>query len=461
MSELLYEQRMSDQDALMWRIEKDPMLRSTILGVTLLDRAPDRERFTAQIEAATCEVPRLRQHVTSSPFNIAPPEFSVDPYFDLGYHLRWVGTPGDGSLRAVLDMAAPFAMRGFDRARPLWEFVMVEGLQGGKAALVQKLHHSITDGVGAMKLSMAFLDTRREPHKTERQRFEPPGSEAPSNFERLRSGLTHQAGRQLGAIGRLPAGVIATAGDPVGAARRAVNLARSTARLMRPATEPLSPIMTGRSMSLHLDTLSASLPKLKAAAKLGDGRLNDAFVAAVAGGLDRYHLEHGVRADALRMAMPINMRSATGDQVVGNQFVPARFVFPASIPDPIERMRALHELVASQRAEPGLSMAAPVSAVLNRLPMSVSTGVLGSMMKAIDVVTSNVAGAPMPVFIAGARVEANYGFGPLSGAACNVTLLSYVDDVHIAVSTDPAAVPDAEVFLACLQDGFDEIEALA
>jgi hypothetical protein len=271
----------------------------------------------------------------------------------------------------------------------------------------------------------------------------------------------HQARRQLNALGRLPADIIATGGHPIGSARRAVKLARSTARLMRPATQPLSPIMTGRSMSLHLDTLAASLPKLKSAAKIGEGRLNDAFVAAVAGGLDRYHREHGVQATALRMAMPINMRSATGDLVVGNQFVPARFVFPASIADPVERMHALHELVVNQRAEPGLSMAGPVSAVLNRLPMSVATGVLGSMMKAIDVVTSNVPGAPMAVYMSGARVEATYGFGPLSGAACNVTLLSYIDDLHVAVSTDPAAVPDPEVFLACLQAGFDEIEALA
>jgi diacylglycerol O-acyltransferase len=161
------------------------------------------------------------------------------------------------------------------------------------------------------------------------------------------------------------------------------------------------------------------------------------------------------------MAMPINMRSATGDLVVGNQFVPARFVFRASIADPVERMRSLHDLVARQRGEPGLSLAGPVSAVLNRLPMSVAAAVLGSMMKAIDVVTSNVPGAPMTVYTAGARVEATYGFGPLSGAAVNVTLLSYIDDVHVAVSTDPAAVPDPEVFLTCLQAGFDEIEALA
>jgi diacylglycerol O-acyltransferase len=280
-------------------------------------------------------------------------------------------------------------------------------------------------------------------------------------LERLRSGVAHQAREQLGYVGRLPAQVLSATGNPIGSGRRAVKLALSTARLMRPASEPLSPLMTGRSMSLRLDTLSASLSKLKAAAKLGEGRVNDAFVAAVAGGLDRYHRVHGAPAAALRMGMPINMRAATGDLVVGNQFVPARFVFPASIIDPVERIRALHELVARQRGEPGLSMAGPVSAVLNRLPMSVSTGVLGSMMKAIDVVTSNVPGAPMTVYMAGARVEATYGFGPLTGAAVNVTLLSYIDDVHVAVSTDPAAVPDPVVFLTCLQDGFDEIEALA
>jgi diacylglycerol O-acyltransferase len=83
------------------------------------------------------------------------------------------------------------------------------------------------------------------------------------------------------------------------------------------------------------------------------------------------------------------------------------------------------------------------------------------MLKAIDVVTSNVPGAPMPIWIAGARLIANYGFGPLSGAASNITLLSYVDDVHVAVSTDPAAVPDPDLFVACLQEGFDEIQALA
>jgi diacylglycerol O-acyltransferase len=83
------------------------------------------------------------------------------------------------------------------------------------------------------------------------------------------------------------------------------------------------------------------------------------------------------------------------------------------------------------------------------------------MLKAIDVVTSNVPGAPIPIYISGARLEANFGFGPICGAACNITLLSYIDDLHIGISTDPAAVPDPDVLVACLQEGFDEVQKLA
>ncbi len=95
------------------------------------------------------------------------------------------------------------------------------------------------------------------------------------------------------------------------------------------------------------------------------------------------------------------------------------------------------------------------------MPVTASTALFGSMLKAIDVVTSNVPGAPIPVYVAGARLEANFGFGPLSGAASNITLLSYVDDLHIAVSTDRAAVRDPDVYLECMNEGFEEVQKLA
>ncbi len=97
----------------------------------MLDRSPDRERLTDSLERATRLVLRLRQRVVSNPLSIAPPRWEVDPNFDLDYHLRWTRAGGDGSLRDLLDMAQPIAMQGFDRARPLWEFTVVDDLADG------------------------------------------------------------------------------------------------------------------------------------------------------------------------------------------------------------------------------------------------------------------------------------------------------------------------------------------
>jgi WS/DGAT/MGAT family acyltransferase len=277
----------------------------------------------------------------------------------------------------------------------------------------------------------------------------------------VRRGIAYRTGRRLSAIGSVPPRALGIARDPLGAARGALRSTSSAARLLQLVTSPLSPIMGNRSLSLHLDTMSASLPAMKAAAKLVDGRLNDAFLAGVAGGLAQYHLKHGAEVEELRMTMPINIRPRQGGPVGGNQFVPARFSFPVSITDPVERMARMKALVAAQRAEPALRLAGTISGIFNRLPIGLTTAVFGGMLKAIDVVTTNVPGAPYPIYISGAKMLANYGFGPLSGAGCNITLLSYVDELHFGVSTDPAAVPDPETFVDCLQAGISEIEGLA
>jgi diacylglycerol O-acyltransferase len=216
--------------------------------------------------------------------------------------------------------------------------------------------------------------------------------------------------------------------------------------------------MQGRSLSVRFDVITAPLAETKTAARQAGGRLNDAFVAAVLGGLRRYHDVHGCQeVDALRTGMPINIRNEGTQDLAGNQFVPARFVVPLGPPDPVSRMLAVRDLVARQRSEPALASTDAIAGVLNRLPTSVTTQLFGSMLKGVDFITSNVPGTPVPVYAAGAQIEANFPFGPLSGAATNVVLLSYVDELHIGVNTDPAAIPDPEVFLECLQDGFEEV----
>lgn len=121
----------------------------------------------------------------------------------------------------------------------------------------------------------------------------------------------------------------------------------------------------------------------------------------------------------------------------------------------------MRELVSAQRAEPALAVVQPMARVLNRLPASVTTGLFGTMLKGVDLVASNVPGAPIPLYTAGARVLANYAFGPLTGAAVNVTLLSYLDDLCIGVTVDPAAVTDPDLFVDCYCRGWDEILAVA
>lgn len=111
MAELRFQQRMSDSDALMWTIEKDPMLRSTITAISLLDRAPDAERLTHLLERGTRMVPRMRQRVRGNPLSVAPPRWEVDPHFDLRYHLRWVRAAGDRDLRRSWTWPNPWPCR--------------------------------------------------------------------------------------------------------------------------------------------------------------------------------------------------------------------------------------------------------------------------------------------------------------------------------------------------------------
>jgi WS/DGAT/MGAT family acyltransferase len=462
-AELRFEHRMTDADALMWTIEKDPMLRSTITAVLVLDRAPDAKRLRHLLERGTRLVPRMRQRVRANPLSVAPPRWEVDPHFDLDYHLRWVRAGGDRDLRAVLDLAEPMAMQGFDRARPLWEMVVVEDLADGSSALVMKVHHAITDGVGAVQIALVMFELERDAPLADLP--EEPEVAVMNQLQRFVDAFDHERRRNLGIAKRLPDVALGAAGsaltDPVGAARRLGEATASVARLAAPANVPLSPIMGRRSLSVHFDTISLPLDRAKAAARAAGGRLNDAFLAATAAGLRRYHEELGAPTASLRVSMPINLRGEGEGEATGNRFAPARFVLPIDETDPVAAMASMRALVAEQRAEPALAMVDPLARVLNRLPTSVATGLFGAMLKGVDLVTSNVPGAPIELFTAGSRVQQMFALGPMAGSAVNLTLLSYLDQVHIGVNLDPAAVTEPERFLACARDGWDEVLAAA
>ena len=438
---------MSDADALMWTIERDPLLRSTITAVALLDRRPDWEAVQRRMAEAVEAIPRLRQTVARVS-RFGPPGWVDDPAFDLDFHLRRVALSHPAGTADVFDLARLSAMSGFDRARPLWEFTVVEGLDHGRAALIQKVHHSATDGIGGVRLLVEMLDFARDPQPAERR--PDPVAATPTGRRRALAELPWACARLAGQVMT----------SPLSVPGRVVGQVRSAAKLLAPTSEPLSPIMRGRSLNWNFDALDVDLAGLRAAGAAAGGSINDAFVAAVGGGLRHYHERHGAAVDRLRMTLPVSIRTDS-DPLGGNRFVPVRFPMPVAEVDPAARIREARRLIAAWRAEPALGMTDHLAAVLDRLPPDVVTRLFGAMLKNVDFVATNVPGLPVPMFLGGAELVRQYAFAPLSGAAANIALLSHVGTCCIGINSDSTAVPDPAVFSACLRAGFDEVLSLA
>jgi len=453
---------MNDADALMWAIESDPLLRSTIVTALVLDRAPSWESVIEKLERGVRLIPRMRQRVVEPAFGFGTPAWSDDPFFDLSYHARHVRNPDPASDRILFDLASTAATEAFDRDRPLWEYTLVEDLPDDKAAFVMKVHHSMTDGVGGIKLLIMLLDLERDPP--------PPGPEpdprplamcSPWAVAMHRLAVQRAVVRNAAARA-VPAAVNAAnevRRNAVGVVSSGAKMASSAVRFLAPAPTPASPLLRPRSLGRRVEAFDVPLDDLKRSAKGLGVSLNDVFVGAVLGGMHRYHEDHDTDAPQLRMIMPINVRG-NGGGLGGNHFTPARVMMPTRAENPVHRIEEVSERCRRMRAEPAVAMTEQLARVLNLLPRRAATALMGSMFKGADLVTSNVPGAPFPLYLGGAEIDRIYAFGPLSGTSTNVTLLSHGGTCCIGVNVDTAAVPDPDVLIGNLRQSFGEVLTL-
>jgi len=450
---------MRESDAFSWYMEQDPALRATIVAVAWLERSPKWDTLVDRLERATRLVPIFRQRPVEPPGRLATPRWTLDPDFDLAWHVRRVAAPPPHSRSTVIELARIMAMSGFDTAHPLWEFTLVEELTGGGAALVMKLHHSLTDGIGGMQLLFAVFDTDPNP-PTQGVLPELPNEQAGGTAELVSASVLHGGHKMLGFARHQATGVLPSmwrsGRHPIRSSRDAVEMMRSVCRTVAPVSNTLSPLMTGRSLGRRLSTLEVGLDDLKRASAMAGGSLNDGFMTAVTGGFRRYHELHGQPVDALRVTLPISTRTPE-DPAAGNRITLARFTVPVSLVDPVARIEAIGERCRAARNERSVPRSNTIAGVLNLLPPSA----VGSMLKHVDFLASNVPGIGFPVYLAGARMIGYVPFGPTIGAAVNITLLSYDATCGVGVTVDTAAVPDIEVFMACLAEGFQEVLALA
>ena len=468
--------RMSPSEAVMWAVEKDPSLRSDFTNITILDSVPSEQRLRATIERALVAIPRLGERVISAPLRIAPPEWRPDPTFHLEYHVRRVAIPEPGSMRDLLDVAGSITSPPLDRSRPLWEFTLVEGLHAGRAALLQRLHHTITDGVGGMRLSLSLVNLEREPapdihervrdlaDRVERDRMhetreDPVDRDSP--FDVVRDALIFSARNTVELARRAASASATTAVHPLalpGRVRRSVELVRSLRRQVLITDRGHSAMFANRSLARRYDTLALDFDPLHRAGKALGASMNDVFVTGVARALGQFHREYGESIDALRMAMSVSTRDR-GD-VAANRFAPSRILVPATIAAIDDHLESVHDALTNIRSEPALDAVDLLAALTAGVPTAVLVTLLRAQTRTIDFATSNLRGSPVDLFLGGARIEASYPMGPRAGVPVNVTMMSYCGELHLGIHSDPAALVDPDLFLDCLRQAFAELVSL-
>ncbi len=467
------DEELAPVDTLLLHGDADPRRRSSLIGLCMLERAPEWPALMATVERAARRVPRLRQRVVSPLLPISRPHWVDDPDFELTYHLRHVRVPDPGGFAELMTLTELAAMAPLDPARPLWELTLVEGLRdpaepGEKAALLWKFSHALGDGVGVLKIALALLDQEPDPECEAVEQIAAQRAPRKSRAALLRDRLVELPADLT--VDALRAGKWATAAglraavDPAQAAGQVVGFARSLGRLVTPPAAAPSPALRGRGTKRRLLVHEVPLDGLKRAGRAAGGTVNDAYLAGVLGGMRRYHEALGVSVERLPMAVPVyghpggptGLAAATDDSPGGNHFSAVRFAARVGERDPAERIREVHDLVAAGRAEPAHGATDVLARVFARTP-SVLLAEIARQQGQLDLQASNVSGFPSQVYLAGAAVDGMFSFGPAPGVAVMFVLLSYNGTCGIGVTLDQAAIADTALFQRCLVAGFDEV----
>lgn len=452
-------QRMKGFDFATWRTaEDDPVMRSAIVGLLVTETAPNWEELIERFDRASRVNTALRQRVIDQG-GLTTPRLVIDPDFDLVFHLRHFRMPVGSTWSDVLGEARRQSMTDFDKDRPLWRVTVLEDLPDGRAAVILKLHHAIADGQGAVLLGASLFDFSAKADDLG------PLPEAPKADTQLnRIGFAEAIVRdkvdwaarsaQEFIAGFGPAALVSlrSPGDTVNRITRTVG---SLSRLTRIPLGPLSPLMTERSINYHFGTFDLPFEQIRSTGKNSEHTANDVFLAAVGEGMGSYHRTLGKPVDALRINMPVSTRApgAAAGGSIKNAVMIARFEIPTVAENAITMMDQIAESVLRIRSEPALAFANEIGELSRFIPSEI----VAAAAQSSDVTASNVPGVPVPVWLAGAKVERMYPLVATIGAAVNVTMLTYNGTASIGVSADDAAVSDPDLLVEALRQGFAHV----
>jgi len=412
----------------------------------------DLEQLRSRVAERLHLVPPFRRRLVELPLGLHHPVWLDVGAVDLDHHVREVQVaPGPRAReRAVAEaLAAPL-----DRHRPLWDMTLFSGLEA--PYLLTRIHHAAIDGVAGAALAVNFFDTEPEPKGL------PP---VPQGGQEQEPSLARRIGLELGGLSETPE-VMAEALRCSTELVEEVFSALSEPGRRRPALPfegPRTSINRALSAERDVALVDAGLAELKAAARVGGVKINDVLLASVAGALARYLAERGERPSGRLVALvPRSVRSEGEREVHGNRVSAMLVTLASDVSDRSARLAESAELAkvakATDRAVGGflaLHWAELAPPVIARLVAGLigTTRAMDWVRPPCNVAVSNVPGPPIPLYLAGARLDALWPFGPLfHGLGLNVTLMSNVDAVHIGLLACPRAVGDLGHLAALLAE---------
>ena len=419
----------------------------------------DYDQLVDLISRRIALVPRYRQKVRFIPGRLANPVWVDDEDFDVTYHVRRSALPKPGTDAQLRELVGRLQSRQLDRNRPLWEIYLVEGLEGGRVAVVTKTHHAMVDGVSAVDIGTVMLDLTPTPRDVPDDDWTP--HKEPGAASLVVGAVTEYVKRPAQALDTARSAVVDARATFGKIATVTSGILQSTKTMVRSA--PDSPLNTTIGEQRRFGMAKTELDDYKRVRKAHGGTVNDVVLATVAGALRTWLLTRGesvTPTTTIRAMVPVSVR-AEGE--VGGNRVSSYFVdLPVGEGNPVMR---LHQVSFAMRAhkESGESVGADALVQLTGFaPPTIHAlaARLGSdfSKRLFNVVVTNVPGPQFPLYAAGARMLEMYPVVPLSkGQAVSIGLTSYDGGVYYGLNADRDAMPDVDVLAGCIEESLAEL----
>ncbi|MGE5287271.1 MAG: WS/DGAT/MGAT family O-acyltransferase [Micromonosporaceae bacterium] len=407
------------------------------------------------------QVPRYRQRVRTIPLNIARPVWVDDQHFQIHYHVRHAAVPPPGDTQELRNLVGRILAQRLDFSRPLWEAWLIEGLQGGRWAVISKTHHCMMDGIGGSDLmTLMFGLSPDEGPPPEPVPWTPDAE--PSTASLVLDGVRATVGESLRQVADIPRLAGRLASDEVADFTNA--LPEYASRL----TYPGPPALNGPASPHRRWWLARTeLEEVKRTRRAIGVKVNDVILAAVARGFRDLLRARGVlSADSLvRTMVPVSIRARGQDDMMTNRVSMVLVNLPCGEPDPLRRLELVRAQMASLKAshqEVGPDTFVRLIGMAPVLLPAIARAIIGMHQPVIHAVTTNVPGPPIPLYVLGRKLVEVYPYVPIAtGFRVSIGIVSYLGGLFFGLTGDFDAMPDIDVLGDGIIAGIHELAQAA